>query len=276
MISFDFEYYRPTSVDEAVQLFKHLDFQNKNPIYYSGGTEIICMARMNHVSAGAVIDIKDIPECNVFERKNNKIVIGAATTLTKICEANIFPLLSRILRNSADHTSRNKITIGGNLCSRIPYREGILPFLICDSQIELVGINGKRNVAINDVFGESLRLEKGEILTQILTDTEYINLPFEAVKRTKQERVDYPLVSMAAIKKDNEIRIAISGVCAYPFRSKEIEASFKNNVLGEALMNKLLSFLPAPILSDIQGSAEYREYVLKNTLQEVLERMGER
>jgi CO/xanthine dehydrogenase FAD-binding subunit len=81
---------------------------------------------------------------------------------------------------------------------------------------------------------------------------------------------------VAAIKKDNEIRIAFSGVCAYPFRSKEIEAYLKDNASGETLMNELLSFLPAPILSDIQGSAEYREYILKNTLQEVLERMGAR
>jgi len=275
MISFDFEYYRPTSAPEAVELFKEVESQNKNPIYYAGGTEIICMSRTNEINTKAVIDIKEIPECGVVEVRDNKIIIGAAATLTKICEANIFPLLSSVLRNTADHTSRNKITIGGNICGKIPYREGVLPFLICDSQIEICGPKGRRLENINDVFNESLKLEKGEFLTWILTDKEYTTVPFEALKKTKQERVDYPLISIAAIKKGNEVRAAFSGVCAYPFREKKVEAILNDSLSGKSQINSLVSLLPGPILSDIQGSAEYREYVLKNILQDIVARMGE-
>jgi CO/xanthine dehydrogenase FAD-binding subunit len=274
MISFDFEYYRPTGIDEAVQLFKKLDSENKSPVYYGGGTEIICMSRVNHMWTKAVIDIKEIAECNVLEVRDNKIIIGAAVTLTKICESNIFPLLSRILRSSADHTSRNKITMGGNICSKIPYREGVLPFLICDSVVEVAGLNGRRVLDINDLFNERLKLEKGDILIRIVTEKEYVDLPFEAVKRTKQERVDYPLISIAAVMKNNQIRTAFSGVCAYPFRSKEIEAGLNNEALGDKKMDMFMSLIPGSILSDIQGSAEYREFVLRNTLCDILERMG--
>jgi CO/xanthine dehydrogenase FAD-binding subunit len=274
MIPFDFEYYRPTGIDEAVQLFKKLDSENKSPVYYGGGTEIICMSRVNHMWTKAVIDIKEIAECNVLEVRDNKIIIGAAVTLTKICESNIFPLLSRILRSSADHTSRNKITMGGNICSKIPYREGVLPFLICDSVVEVAGLNGRRVLDINDLFNERLKLEKGDILIRIVTEKEYVDLPFEAVKRTKQERVDYPLISIAAVMKNNQIRTAFSGVCAYPFRSKEIEAGLNNEALGDKKMDMFMSLIPGSILSDIQGSAEYREFVLRNTLCDILERMG--
>jgi CO/xanthine dehydrogenase FAD-binding subunit len=274
MISFDFEYYRPTGIDEAVQLFKKLDSQNKSPVYYGGGTEIICMSRVNHMWTKAVIDIKEIAECNVLEERDNKIIIGAAVTLTKICESNIFPLLSRILRSSADHTSRNKITIGGNICSKIPYREGVLTFLICDSVVEVAGPNGRRVLDINDLFNERLKLEKGDILIKIITEKEYVDLPFEAVKRTKQERVDYPLISIAAVMKNNQIRAAFSGVCAYPFRSREIEDGLNNEALGDKKMDIFMSLIPGSILSDIQGSAEYREFVLRNTLSDILERMG--
>ena len=44
MIPFDFEYYRPDSISQAVDLFMSLTRQAKKPMYYGGGTEIISMA----------------------------------------------------------------------------------------------------------------------------------------------------------------------------------------------------------------------------------------
>lgn len=67
MIPFDFQYYRPASVVEAVQNYLEMEAAGKSPKYYGGGTELISMARMNSLSFGAVIDIKDIPECNVLK-----------------------------------------------------------------------------------------------------------------------------------------------------------------------------------------------------------------
>lgn len=66
MIPDDFEYYRPTSIREAVQLDQTLRKQGKIPAYYSGGTEIITLTRINMFVTDAVIDIKGIPECNTF------------------------------------------------------------------------------------------------------------------------------------------------------------------------------------------------------------------
>jgi xanthine dehydrogenase molybdenum-binding subunit len=201
-------------------------------------------------------------------------VIGAAVTMTRICESNVFPLLSRIIRNSSDHTSRNKITIGGNICGRIPYRESVLPFMLCDGRVEIAGPKGIRLADINSAFNECLILEKGEFLIRILTDKKYTELPFEAVKRTRQERVDYPLVSVAAVKKDNQIRAAFSGVCAFSFRSKLIEEYLSNSVFDENQMSALESLLPGPILSNLQGSSDYRKYVLGNILSDIIEKMG--
>ncbi len=60
MIAFNFEYYKPDSLDEAVKLHKGLSESGKEPLYYSGGTEIITMARRNDLVTKAVIDIKGI------------------------------------------------------------------------------------------------------------------------------------------------------------------------------------------------------------------------
>lgn len=41
MIPFDFEYYNPTSVNEALQTFLDLQANNKRTLYFAGGTEFI-------------------------------------------------------------------------------------------------------------------------------------------------------------------------------------------------------------------------------------------
>lgn len=275
MISFDFEYYKPTTIEEAISLFVELESQNKEPLYYSGGTEIISMSRMNDIFTKAVIDIKEIPECNIFEVQDNKLVIGSAVTLTKICEANLFPLLARVSRYTADHTSRNKITLGGNICGKIPYRETMLPFLICDSQVVIAGKDGKKALPVSEIFDRKLKLNKGELLVQVITDSIYLDLPYESIKRTKQERIDYPLISIAAIKIGNMIKIGLSGLCAFPFRSLEIEKILNdNNTSIEEKINNVLNHIPYSILNDIQGSSEYRKFVLKNMLSDTLEKVG--
>ena len=271
MISFDFEYYKPSTIIEAVKTFGSLSMQGKDPLYYSGGTEIISMARRDDIFTRAVIDIKGIPECNEFRVQTGKLVTGAALTLTQLEEANIFPLLGKAASKAADHTVRNKLTVGGNICGKIIFREAVLPFLLSDSQVVLAGKRGVRVVPINQAFNKTLQLEKGELLVQLLTETSYAHLPYISIKKTKLEKVDYPLVSIDALKKDNKIRIAFSGVCPFPFRSPKIEEDINNTQVPlELRISNAVSHLPAPISNNIEGSAEYREFVLRNTLSEII------
>lgn len=278
MIPFDFQYYKPDSKEEAVKLFEELSVQDKQPIYYSGGTEIITGARRNLVFTKAVIDIKGIPECNVFELREDELIIGGAVTLTQVSEVQGFSLLSKNSSFPANHTARNKITLCGNICGKIPYREAVLSHLVTDSKVVMAGTKGVRILPINQVFNEKLQLEKGEFLLQIKVKKSYAKSPYFAAKKIRQGVDGYPLVSMAALKKDNEIRVAVSGVCGFPFRSQIMEVSLNNKNLSlEQRVDEAINHLPAPIVSDVQGSAEYKKFVLKNTLLDALKTLeGER
>ena len=46
----------------------------------------------------------------------------------------------------------------------------VLPFLLADSQVVIVGPNGIKVTPINDIFQEQLQLKNGEFLVQIATD----------------------------------------------------------------------------------------------------------
>lgn len=277
MISFNFDYYIPSSITEATSLYSELKSGDEKPIYYGGGTEIITFARRSDLYTGAVIDLKGIPECNVCYSDGNRYFIGATVALTAIQEIKLFPLLTETSAFAADHTARNKITIGGNICGRIIYKEAVLTPLVTDAQVVLAGSYGVRIIPLNTVFHQKMNLQEGEFLVQIIIDAMNGTLPYYAVKRTKLSKAAYPLVSMAAVKKNNRIQFAFSGVTGFPFRSQEMEHVLNQEMIPTAQrVEEALRYLPAPILSNLQGGKEYREFVLKGILLESMRKLGVR
>ncbi|MDR6879784.1 FAD binding domain-containing protein [Bacillus sp. 3255] len=279
MISFDFEYYKPASLDEAVFLFQQAEASGKAPRYYSGGSEIISMARLNKLRTGAVIDVKDIAECKVMQlrEKENVLVIGAALTLTELEESGFFPLLADTSRDVADRTNRNRITLGGNLCGAFIYREVLLPFLLADSEAVLAGPAGVRRISVHELLNGQPRLARGDLLVQLITGAAYTHLPYVTVKKTKMERIDYPIVRIAALRSSEGVRAAFSGVSSVPFRSRSLENILNEGTLplGVRVENVIRSW-PLPIMSDLLGSSDYRAFVLRNTLYDVMTALEER
>lgn len=274
MIPFNFEYYKPDNISEAVKLFDQLDLKGKKPIYYGGGTEFISMARANNIYSEAVIDIKGIPECIIHELKEGELSIGSAVTLTKIAEANLFPLLGLTVKRIADHTIQDKITLGGNIAGTIIYREAVLPLLVSDSNVVIAGTNGIRIVPLIEAFRQRILLNRGEFIIKFIIKENFLNLPFLHVKRTKNDKIDYPLITLAALKCNNSINIAFSGLFQYPFRSILIEKHLNNASLqAEDRIIDIINGISDNILSDLNGSAEYKRFVLQIMLSEVIEKL---
>lgn len=275
MIAFDFAYYQPATLEKAIQLYQKAVSMNKKAMYYSGGTEFITFARKGNVHADVIIDIKAIPECNLLEVSDGVLIIGAAVSLNDLANANIYPLLGEIARQIADHTSRNKITIGGNLNSKLIYKETILPLLLTDAKVEIYGSQGSRSVLLKETFKEYLQLSDEDLLTQIKIPIENISMPYSFVKRTRMSKIGYPVVSIATIIKDEQLQIAMSGVCPYPFRSEKLEEILnETNGTCDERIEKALKELPTKIVDDANGSASYRRFLIKQILKEMYEVLG--
>ncbi len=272
MIPFDFIYLRPNTLQESANLFAQFQAEGKSPIYYAGGSEIISMCRVSSIQPGVVIDIKNIPECKQLLLDDQKLHIGSVCTLNQISESNLYPLLKLSCGRIADHTNQCRITIGGNLCGTIIYRETSLPLLLSDAEITLYSLEGERTVSFQSVFDGRMLLKCGEMIVQVHVPIWALNTRFFHIKKTANEKIDYPLVSVAALQKDNNLRIAFSGVCSHPFRSIQIE-----NILNDRTKScreraeMAVEMLPENVYSDVEGSGQYRIFVLKNTLQELLE-----
>ncbi len=269
MIPFNFRYFKPDNLNDALDLYHKLSKDGKQVKYYGGGTEIISMSRVNNIFADAVIDYKDIPECNELKIEDGFLTIGSAATLTNINESKLFPLMGLAVGRIADHTIQNKITLGGNIAGTIIYKESILPLLVSDCEIELASIHGVRRVKINDIFHRKIELMDEELIVRVHIDKKYLSTPSVHVKRTKNEKIDYPLITMVTIDCDNRLRFAFSGLCDYPFRSFSLERIINDNSASlEDRLNNMVKSLDKEITSDISGSKEFRSFVLKEMVKE--------
>ncbi|WP_445487264.1 FAD binding domain-containing protein [Niallia sp. 03133] len=268
----NFDYFLPTKLEEAATLYQTLTKEKKSPMFYGGGTEILTLGRLNIVQTKAVIDIKKINECQAYQLEGDYLAIGSALTLTEIESKNLFPLLTAVAKEVADRTARNKITFGGNLLGLIIYREMILPLLLTDSILVIKSGEKIKTASISSIYKDNLQIKKGELFVQALIEKQYLTVPYAAVKKRQQWETGYPLITAAAIKINNEIRIAFSGLCPYPFRSKEMEIAINNpNLSKRGKIESAMDKIPAPVLDDIEGSAEYRLFVLKNLMNDIVD-----
>ena len=272
MIPFDFEYYRPGTVREAVDLYRQLEETGQAPVYYSGGSELISMARVGNRTFGAVIDIKSIPECRALDFCGEDLIIGAGVTLHELIVSDKFPLLGKTAGRIADHTMQNKITFGGNLASTIIYRETALPLLLTDAAVTAAGTGGLRTREISSLFDGRLQLPRGAFFVQAAIRREFVRAPYFHEKKTKNEKIDYPLLTTDALVFNGRLRVAFSGLAAYPFRDKGAESILNDAGLAYASRaENVAKALEGIVLDNSNGSAAYRRFVLKNTLVNILE-----
>lgn len=280
MIPVDFEYVMALTLSGAVQHYAGFATDGKQPMYYGGGTEIITFARSRHLHPDAVIDIKQIPETQVTSVQEGKLILGSGVTLSQITDSPLmdseFPLLRATVNDIADKTARNKITLGGNICGKIMYREAILPFLVSDSLVRTFGANGGWERSIHQVFQRDVQLKPGALFVQLITDRETRTAPFVHIKRRKAGQVGYPIVSAAAIRLHGRIRIALSGVYPFPFRSFALETALQREGVDrrQRLDEAIQVISPALILDNYEASRAYRTFILRTVLEEILQHLG--
>ena len=272
MIPFDFVYLRPDTAEEAVRAYADCLREGMTPFYFGGGTEIVTFARTGRVRPGAVIDIKQIPECRALERMRDAVVFGAGLPLNRVIDSGFFPLLEKTAGGVADHTVRNRLTFGGNIAGQLPYRETVLPLLLADAELLIAGPDGRRTAAIGGLFSKRLVLGKGELLLQVRVAEEVIRAPWRQVRREKGTRIDYPLLSVAVLVWKGRLRLAASGLIGYPFRDAGVEEAINRaDRAPEERAEEAVKRLPAPVREDQRGSAEYRTHLFRRTVVEAIE-----
>lgn len=276
MVPFEFAYFRPGSAREAVQLWRELRQEGLVPVYYAGGSELLTMARAGNVRFDAVIDIKAVPECRNLGEDGDTVYFGAAVTLGEIEDSGLFPLLGRTGSRVADQTMQQRITLGGNVAGTIRYREAALPLLLADAEMAVCAPEGVWSAPIHQVFSGRLSLPEGALLTGCRVLKEHARAPWGHIKKTKNEKIDYPVATLCVLETDGYWRWAASGVLENPFRDLELEEIFNDRRAAPSLRaEKIVEALRPGAVGDLYASSEFRLFVLKGALLEVLSKERE-
>ncbi|NMP23858.1 FAD binding domain-containing protein [Sulfobacillus harzensis] len=277
MIIHPFAYFRPDTIEEALGIYDQVMREGKQPVYYGGGSEILTRSRLNDGRFDAVIDLKHIPETRVHGQDRGKLRFGAGLRLTELADRDLWPFMTATADRIADHTTRGHITLGGNLMSTLPYKEALLPLLLADSSTAIIATKGGvENRTLKDLYDHQINLKPGEFLVSVTVDgNEAKAMAFRSYKMTRQDWIDYPLVTIAVAKRDDgSIRAAFSGWASYPFTSSRV-----NQILSETgkapqdRAARATRSMPQAALDDIRGSREYREFVTEYTLTNILKEL---
>lgn len=274
MIAFDFDYYAPQTATEAVALFARLRQAGQTPQYYAGGSEILSMARAGSNSPDALIDVKNILELKGVQMRGRDLMLGACETLHALQESPAFPLMGQVAGRIADHTNQCRITLGGNLLGTIQYKEVALPLLLSNAQVFLLGPEGPREAPFAALFQGHLALQPGELLLRVAVPGWALKAPFVHVKRTAYGKIEYPLVTLAVLRdQEGLLRAAFSGLCAAPFRSRELERELNGKASPATRAEKALKHLPEAPMASLGGSGAYRLFAAQAMLTRTLEEM---
>lgn len=270
MIPGEVTFLRPESLSEAAAAFVEAEARGLVPLYYGGGTEILSLARQGKVTAQVLIDLKSIAECRELCREDGEIVVGAALSLNEIIDSGLYPLLGAAAARVADHTVRNRLSLGGNLAGRLPYRETVLPLLVAEAHAELYGPGGLRREPVGRVFSRRLTLERGEFLVRVRVGAEALAAPHYHGRRERGPRVDYPLVTVCLLRVGSAVRLAVSGACGYPLRLEDLQI-----MLGESdpadCARAVVAELAGRIKGDFRASGEFRSFLLEELVREGIE-----
>ena len=281
----NFDYYRPLSADEAVQLKHEL---GKSAVFWAGGTDLMLKWKRELIHPEHCIDLTSIPNLDYVDIDDPDCVrIGSMATLAGLaktcCEDPHLRTIARVAAIMDTVQTRTIATIGGNLCNASPAADLIPPLIAMAAVLQVRGPGGTRRLAVEDLMrgpGQT-SLRKDELV-------EEIQIPrcpkrhASSYRRIDRTVVDIALVSAAtAITLDDDdcivdARISLGAVAPTVIRSPDAESRLKGTPLKELdgtlrqAVGEAASMDASPI-DDVRASAEYRTAMVKVLVRRVLE-----
>src|SRR6266446_2261015 len=108
MIPSQFDYHRPTTLDEAIGLLSN----NEDAKVLAGGHSLLPAMKLRLAQPKAIVDLGRIAELNYIREEEGQIAIGAMTTHFQIESSELLrdkcPLLNEVAQHIGDVQVRNR------------------------------------------------------------------------------------------------------------------------------------------------------------------------
>lgn len=282
MIPKQFDYFAPTSLDEAIQL---LEEHGAGASILAGGHSLIPAMKLRLAAPRVLIDIGRVPGLQYITVDDDHITIGALTTHHQVAVspeiAGAWSVLSEAAGGIGDPQVRNHGTIGGSLAHADPAADLPPVMMALEAQLEARGPNGTRTIPAVEFYPAIFMtaLEPGEILTAIRlprptpgTGSAYLKLARKAS--------DFAIVGAAAVVtvdaggRCTGARVGVAGVGDVPYRAYAVEERLTGKVLNDDTLRQAAAAAAdgIEVVEDVHASAEYRQAMAVVYVRRALER----
>ena len=201
MIPGIFEYHRPTSVGEAVDLLARLGDDSR---VMAGGHSLVPMMKLRLAAPEHVIDLQSVEELKGISIDGGTVTIGAMVTQREIVESAPLTAACSLLRETAlqiaDPQVRYCGTVGGNLANGDAGNDMPAAMQALDARYVLVGPNGTRRVGARGFYHGPYATARTD--DEILTAVELAAPPRRhgaAYAKQKRKIGDYATAAAAVV-----------------------------------------------------------------------------
>ena len=261
MIPGEFDYYSPSTVQEAVLLLEKHGYDAK---ILAGGQSLIPAMRFRLALPEVLIDINGIEGLAYLTESNGHLAIGSMTREADLEESDLvqssYQMLADATRVIADPLVRNRATVGGNLAHSDPANDHPAVMLAYGANIIAQGPDGSRTIAADDFFVDLFEnaMADNEILTEIRIPRPGDNSG-EAYLKMERKVGDYAISAVAVQltldgDKCTAARIALTNVNPVPMRATNAEAA----LIGQAISAESLEAAGQAAAAECDPSADLR------------------
>ena len=247
---YDFNYHRPTSIDQALEIFSN----SEDASYLAGGHTLLPSMKQRLAAPTDIIDLGGISSLEGIKSESDELVIGALTNHDEVATSALvsseIPSIAKLASNIGDAQVRNRGTIGGSIANSDPAAD--YPAAVLGLGARLV--TNKRVIKADDFFVDMFEtaLEEGEILQEI----KFPKPDMSAYQKLPNPASRYAVVGVFIASRNGSVRVAITGAAPSVFRAPELESRLSESFSVEAIENVTLE--RELMNDDMHASAAYR------------------
>jgi aerobic carbon-monoxide dehydrogenase medium subunit len=268
-----FEYFAPTTLDEALEILSRYDEGEAKVL--AGGMSLIPVMKLRFASPRALVDINRIGGLDQLAEEGGGLRIGALVR-HKTCEQSEllkgrYGALGDAAPQIADPIVRNLGTVAGSLAHADPQGDWASVMLAVRAEVVARGKGGERTISIDELLQGpfTTALEADEIITQVRVPDPGSRASGTYLKLERKVG-DFATVGVAVhLSMSNgsvgQAGIALTGVGPRNIRAEAAEQalvghSLDDDVIAEAAR---LAGEAAQPRTDVRGTEEYKRNAVR-------------
>ena len=281
-----FEFFEPSTVDEAVRLLFMYGAKAK---VMAGGVDLVLKMRLRELRPEYVVSLQRVPGLDCVEGdKEAGLRFGALATLRQIELSPViqknWALLYEAVRQISSIQTKTMGTAVGNLCVATPASDVAPVLFVLGAKVKIAGAAPEKVIPIDGLFvavGKTI-LEPHEIVTEISVPTPppRTGSAFMKLAKTMDDiaKVNAAATVTVVDGRCEAARIALGSVAPTPVRAYKAEDSLRGQKLDEETIAQAAEAAAKSVtpITDVRSTAEYRKEMVRVLVKDVLEKAAAR